>query len=257
MIAAALLLQVSAVPAPQITQEQVSEGHYRLRMVAPGISDVEEAQRLLLPTALSLCGESQMRFDHFEWVSNEQVSNASGQRTPRALALIQELYCGTPPAAPPEAAAPPDPNWQRSEAQEQAVLARTRAYFSAKDSGRYAEAYAMLTPALQADSDLQAWSQAASAFNSRAGTARGRQLIRVTWYNNPPQAPVAGLYAAVDFNGDFAGLHFLCGYVVWLLQTDGSWRLVREEQSSAAWADAPNASAAEIVQVRAQAGCRD
>ena len=30
---------------------------------------------------------------------------------------------------------------------------RTRAYFSAKDSGRYAEAYAMLTPALQANSE--------------------------------------------------------------------------------------------------------
>jgi hypothetical protein len=256
MFAIALFLQLSAAPAPRITHEQISDGHYRLRLVAPGISDVEEAQRLLLPTALGLCGDRRPYFDHLEWVSNEELANA-GRRAPVALALAQELSCGTPAPAPPETAAPPDPNWRQSNAQEQAVLARTRAYFAAKDSGRYAAAYAMLTAGMQADTDFERWSQAAGEINRSAGAARSRQLIRVTWYNNPPQAPVAGLYAAVDFNGDFADLHFLCGYVVWLLQSDGSWRLVREEQSMAARADAPDATAADIARMRTQVGCRD
>lgn len=257
MIATALLLQLSAAPAPQISHERVGEGHYRLRMVAAGISQVEEGQRLLLPTALQLCGALHPNFGHFEWVSDAEMARSSRQPSSSNLALIQELFCGTPPPAPAEDAAPPDPNWRQSEAQEQAVLARARAYFAAKDSGRFAEAYAMLTPGMQADSDFLTWSRATSEFNRRAGMARGRQLLRVTWYNNPPEAPVAGLYAAVDFNGDFAGLHFLCGYVVWRLQRDGSWRLVREEQNSAAHAAVPNASPAEIAQLRGQAGCRD
>jgi len=256
MLAIALLLQSSVTPAPLITHERVETDHYRLRMVAPGISNVEVAQVALLSTARELCGARQPHFGHFEWVANEALAPGATEATPGALALIQEVYCGREPPAPPETAAPPDPNWQRSEVQEQQILARTRAYFAAKDSGRYADAYAMLTPGMQAESDFTAWSRGVSDFNSRAGSAQGRRLIRVSWYNNPPQAPVPGLYAAVDFNGDFANLHFLCGYVVWLLQTDGSWRLVREEQSSATRADAPDADAAQIAQIRAQY-CRD
>lgn len=257
MIAIALLLQIAAAPTPQISSEALGGGHYRLRLAAPGISQVEEARRLLLPTAQRLCGALRPNFGHFEWVSEEQLTNSSDRSSADSLALIQELFCGSPPPAPAETAAPPDPNWRQSEAQEQAVLARTRAYFAARDSGRYAEAYAMLTPGMQADSDFLTWSRARSEFNRTAGTLQRRELIRVTWYNNPPQAPVAGLYAAVDFNGDFAGLHFLCGFVVWLLQRDGSWRLVSEEQNSAVRAAAPNATAAEIAQMRTQAGCRD
>jgi hypothetical protein len=257
VIAFALLLQIATAPAPQIGEEMMSDGHYRLRMMAPGVTSVEVAQTLLLPSALRLCGDRAPHFGHFEWVADAQISNVSGEQRPGALALVQELYCGTLPPAPADTAAAPDPNWRQSAEQEQVVRARTSAYFAAKDSGRFADAYAMLTPQMQADADLQTWSGAAADFNRRAGALRNRQLIRVTWYNNPPQAPVAGLYAAVDFNGDFAGLHFLCGYVVWLLQRDGSWRLVREEQSSAALADAPTASAAQIAQIRTQTGCRD
>jgi hypothetical protein len=257
VIALALFLQIAATPAPQISEEMMRDGHYRLRMMAPGITNVEVAQSLLLPSALRLCGDRAPHFGHFEWVANAQMSNVSGEQRPGALALIQELYCGTPPPEPADTAAAPDPNWRQSAEQEQVVRARTSAYFAAKDSGHLAEAYAMLTPQMQADADLQSWSRGAADFNRRAGAERSRQLIRVTWYNNPPQAPVAGLYAAVDFNGEFAGLHFLCGYVVWLLQRDGSWRLVREEQSSAALVDAPNASAAQIAQIRTQSGCRD
>jgi hypothetical protein len=256
-VIAILLFLQAAAGAPQISEERVGEDHYRLRMFAPGLANVEEAQRILLPTALHLCGARAPHFEHYEWVSNVEIANRSTQAAPAALALVQELYCGTAPPAPPQTAAPPDPNWRQSAAQELAVLARTRAYFAAKDSGRFAEAYAMLTAEMQADSDLQSWSRVAEAFNRRAGEAHGRRLIRVTWYNNPPEAPVPGLYAAVDFNGDFTGLHFLCGYVVWLLQRDGSWRLVREEQSSATRADAPDTTPAQISQIRAQVGCRD
>jgi hypothetical protein len=257
MIVAALLLQTSAAAAPQVSHEQIGEGHYRLRMIAPGISRVEEAQALLAPTAGRLCGSLPAHFGHFEWVSNEEVVNSSGRRTSQDLLLILDVFCGTPPPAPTETAAAPDPNWRQSEAQEQAVLARTRAYFEARDSGRYAEAYAMLTPAMQADSTLESWSRQASEYARRARASRGRQPTRVTWYNDPPSAPVHGLYAAVDYNGNFADLLFMCGYVVWLLQADGSWRLASEAQSAAARADAPNATAAEIAQMRAQASCRD
>lgn len=258
-LAVALLLQAQS-QAPAITHERIGEGRYRLRIVAPGISEVEQAQRLLVPEALRLCGSLPPAFGRYRWEGLERLESPGVGRAPESLTLDQEIVCGgviAPPPAPAETAATPDPDWQPTPAAEEAVRAATITYFAAKDGGRYAEAYAMLSPGNQATSPFASWSEQARDFNGRAGAVRDRRLIRVTWYNNPPSAPVAGIYAAVDFNRDFANLHFLCGYVVWLLQPDGSWRLVREEQGMAARAGAPNATPEEIARLRPQVGCRD
>lgn len=250
------LLQASA-PAPPVSHERLGEGRYRLRIELPGTADVGQAQRMLLPAARSLCGDLPPVFGHYSWQGSERLESAGAAREAVSLTLEQELACGAAEARPAEVALAPDPGWQPTPATEQAVLDTTRSYFAAKDSGRYADAYAMLSAGNQATTPIAAWSAQARSFNAGAGAVRGRRLIRVTWYNNPPSAPVPGIYAAVDFDGDFANLHFLCGYVVWLLQPEGRWRLVREEQSLVSRSEAHDATAEEIARLRPQVGCRD
>jgi hypothetical protein len=81
--------------------------------------------------------------------------------------------------------------------------------------------------------------------------------VAVTWYNNPPNAPVPGIYAAVDFVGAYDNLHLMCGYVVWLLQPDGTWRIVTLDEGVLSRADAPSPTAADLAQIRTLMRCRD
>ena len=253
MIAALIAAYLQGAP---VTHERIGENGYRLRIQVPNTSEVERAQTLLMPEAQRLCDGRTPYFGHYRWDGQERMDNQSGAREAVSLTLEQDISCGAPGPVPAQTAAAPDSAWQPSPADVEAVLDRTNTYLAAKDSGRFRDAYDMLSPTNQAMATFETWSGQARAFNSEAGASRGRQLIRVTWYNDPPGAPVPGIYAAVDFNGDFAGLHFLCGYVVWLLQPDGSWQLVREEQNRASRADSPDMTAENIARIRAQY-CRD
>ena len=61
----------------------------------------------------------------------------------------------------------------------------------------------------------------------------------------------------MDFVGRFEGLHFTCGYLIWQLQADRSWRLVTLNRATASREDAPTATAEEVAALRARMGCRD
>jgi hypothetical protein len=71
----------------------------------------------------------------------------------------------------------------------------------------------------------------AERFLSEAGKPGGVQFTRVTWYQDPHDAPEPGLYAAVDFTAHYADLELMCGYLMWHKLADGRFALVREEQN--------------------------
>ena len=102
------------------------------------------------------------------------------------------------------------------------------------------------------------WSRAAAEFNAQAGSPRGRRVVEITWYKDPEDAPEPGLYVAADFSADFEKLEFVCGYLMWQVQPDGRFRLVREEQNMAP----RRASGRAIAQIdrdplRTRMGCKD
>lgn len=260
MIASILAVFVAALQlsaTPEISHERIGENHFRIRFAATGVSDLGQAQAALVPTAERLCSPLPARLGRYNWEASEQLENAAGARAPGSIILHQEVHCGATVPEVEEPAAAPDPNWQPGPADERAVTQATEAYFAARDSGRYEEAYGMLTLGRRGDTTLEGFTSRVRTFNERAGARRGRRIIRLTWYNSPPQAPVPGIYAAADYSADFANLHFVCGYLIWLLQPDGSWRVIREEENNFWRSDAPNATAEEMAGIRAQIGCRD
>jgi hypothetical protein len=145
-----------------------------------------------------------------------------------------------------------------SRADQQAALAASYGYFAAKDEGRFSEAHNLLTDRMRARFPLPLWSQAARSFNTEAGRHRGRRVVEITWYQDPEGAPEPGLYVAADFSADFEKAEFVCGYLMWQIQPDGSFRLVREEQNMAP----KRASGRAIAQIdrdplRTRMGCKD
>jgi hypothetical protein len=135
------------------------------------------------------------------------------------------------------------------------VLDLTGRYFQARDSGRYRDAWNLLTPSMQEMSPLSEWQTARKAFNDRAGGGLRREPVKVTWYDNPANAPVAGIFAAVDFVGRADKLQIICGYLVWLRQPDGSWRITREEEGSIEDKPGVTSSPEQLDQAKAAMGC--
>lgn len=250
----AILLAAQAVP--QVESEPIDENRFRLSISGGGIGSIEAAQAALMPKARQLCGAKPVSFGTFRFTQTEKIAPPTAARSAASLKVEQELFCGTPKPTLDAAALPP-PGWEPSQADQQAVLAATYSYFAAKDRGRYAEAWSMLSNRMKEMSPAAGWQREAAAFNASSGGVRARRVTEITWYNNPAGAPQPGVYVAADYSGEFEKLEFICGYVMWLLQPDGSFRLVREEQNLLHKTTARNLASIDRQPLRAQMGCKE
>ena len=250
-----LALIFAAQAAHQIQSETIDADRFRLS-ISGRIDSVETAQAALMPTARKLCGGRPVSFGTFRFVQIQSGARPGAALFPVDVKVDQELSCGTPERTV-DAAAVQSPGWQPSEADQQAVLAATYAYFAARDRGRYPDAWSMLSNGMKQISPMAEWQRGAADFNAAAGAVRARRVVEITWYNNPPDAPRPGVYVAADYSGEFERLEFVCGYLMWLLQPDGSFRLVREEQNLLDKATAGKLASIDRQPLRAQMGCKD
>lgn len=251
-MSAILLLLVALAPEPQVEAEPLDANRHMLAMKTEARMKFEAAQASLVPIARRLCANRSFFLGAFKFAeqpegpgANPGVSQASFQ---------QELYCRGP-QRPSESAAAAAPG--PSQDQQQAVLKATYGYLAAKDSNRLSEAYAMLSRRAKRTTTEPDWIATTRDFNVRAGAVRARRVTDISWYNDPPDAPEPGLYVAADLSGAFENVEFLCGYIVWRLEPDGSFRLVREEQNFLERRRGAKLAPLDRAPLRAQMGCKD
>ena len=246
------LLIAATPPEFAIRSETIGEGRYRILLAAPGLT-LEQGQAAAMREAMRLCGGGPATLGHYRWQSEERTAGPVGQRTPVSLALEQEAACGAAPSPPVTGPT----GWAPSATDMTNVLDYTARYFAARDAGRYGEAWGLLTRSMQDMSPLSKFQTRLSGFNERSGGRAQRRPVAVTWYDNPPNAPVAGIFAAVDFVGEAEDLQLICGYLVWLRQPDGQWRLAREEEGTLERKVGRGMTAEQLAQAKAAMGCRD
>lgn len=246
------LLLAAISPAPAISSEKIGEKRYRIVLTAPGLT-LAQGQIRATQEAARLCGGYPVTLGHYRWRNEEKLDSSARSRTVLALTLEQEAECAL---APPPVVTRPT-GWKPGATDMKTVLDLSSRYFAARDSGRYRDAWNLLTPSMQEISPLPRWQAAHKEFNDRAGGGLAREPVKVTWYDNPAGAPVAGIFAAVDFVGKADKFHIICGYLVWLRQPDGSWRLTREEEGSLGHAPGVTSTAEQIAQSKAAMGCSE
>ncbi len=147
---------------------------------------------------------------------------------------------------------PVEPGNQKS-ARDQEVEDLTLKYLSQRDERKYADAYAMLTPAQQKNMSVDKWSEIIARFNDEAGAVIKRRLTKVRWFKDPPGAPT-GNYAAVEYSSVFANISVHCGYVVWH-DSPGMFRLSREDESFVDVATAKKLSPKELARAAIKLKC--
>jgi hypothetical protein len=241
-------------PVSHLDVERLADDEFLLVLTSFTSKTAQAGQQELQSQAQQLCGTKAASFGKYEFNLLESFSD--GGKDKGNLLLKQHLRCGDAQAAPAaSAASPAAPAFVASAEQIGRVEQASRLYFAARDQGRYAEAYALLSPVEKDITPFGRWQQRAQEFNARAGAPGERSIKKITWYRNPPEG-APGIYAAVDFDGRFANVALHCGYLAWQAQQDGSFLLVREEENVLDKAVADKLKPAEMDKVRATFGCR-
>ncbi len=243
-----------SVPESEIQVQRLGDDSFRLVLKSFRSRTVDAGQEELLAKAREVCAGKNIAYGKYEFETSEVVSPANAERKP--LLLKQEINCGDTATPPPPTVSLTnrDVQWRPTAAQAQRVERQTYAYFAAKDTGKYQEAYSLLSPTQKSTIPLDRWTALTAKFNSEAGDVRNRRIKKVTWYKDPPRTE-PGIYAAADFVSQFANVDIHCGYVVWHEQPDGSFLLVREEQNSISKDIQQQLKPGELEKIRSQFGC--
>jgi hypothetical protein len=231
--------------------EQIDASAYRIKITLPAVVRPDEAQALLAEAGAQLCSGQAFAWGHYEFETTQPPPEAKD--TSASTRFTQDLLCGEPVAR----TGTPAPKTPATDADRHDVEARTLDYLVNKDKGDFAAADAMFDPEVLAQMNTKRWRDDRRAFNAAAGLPEKRSILGVTFYDDPADAPQLGRYAAVDYRASFRDRSFYCGYVLWLRQADGSYRLTREEESVAPDAEVRKLSAEQLATLRQQPGCRE
>jgi hypothetical protein len=143
--------------------------------------------------------------------------------------------------------------WVPSEALEQQAHKAAIDYLADEDSGRVSEAYARFAEINRQHQPFADFSANVRRNNAKFGTVIEHRITSVTWTKNPAQAPVRGVYAAMDLISRYANIDRHCGYLV-LYQppSGGGFQIMREEINFMDNATAGQSSPAEVERMWAQ-----
>lgn len=180
--------------------------------------EIEVARR-----AADLCAGQQVRWGKFKF--DEEVGKLPGAGPSQVKSYRREFSCK---AADIRTYDPAPADWAATVGDEADVRAIFASYYGKRDGGDFAGSRAMMRPEVQGD--LAEWSEQMGAFNRELGKG-SRRLTKVSWYVNPETADRPGVYAALDFVGDYPSAHLYCGYIILYRLGAGEYEIVREEQN--------------------------
>lgn len=214
---------------PTIEVLDRGKGVYRLTLTATGTSDVSVGQQLLGPTASRLCRDKYPAFGKYTFHADESIAKPAAAGSTR-LVLTQEIACAADAPSTPSASPVPPRQARRPNPRDQAAAVGVfTKYLSGKDSGDYPRSYGLLSQSMKDAISAENWQNASRHFNTLAGRVISREVRRITWYDNPPSAPKAGVYVAIDYSSAYRNVDLHCGYVILYLVTPGSFEVAREE----------------------------
>lgn len=236
----------------QVQTHKLGPDQYELAVKLPPDVGPAQVQAILRPRAGQVCDGRAWQWGKYRFDSSKPLEAKPplvGQQT-----FVQEVLCGA--ALPVDATAVPAPKTPAGANDIRRVKESTLAYLVAKDNGDFTKVRTMLTkeaePYMQAD-----WSDQRAAFNQQAGLPTRREVVRLSWYDNPQGAIRLGRYVAADYRGDYKHAGFYCGYVLWYREADGGYRVVREEEGQISNETAKKTAPADLPALRKQVGCRD
>jgi hypothetical protein len=246
MLIVALLSFLAAAGLTQISVMKTGQNNYRIEVATFEAPDGSAVASAIAQRADELCAGKEVKWGKFSSTAN--LGKNPGSMPPSIEGYFQEFSCVQ---ADQRSYQPAPDGWTATAADEADVRDVFESYYRKRDRGDMEAALAMFASGV--NSDPLASAAAMREFNRQLGPGK-RRVVAVTWYVNPTTAQHAGIYAAVDFVGEYATAHFYCGFLGLYRRAPGSYEITREEQNIFhRGKDA--ADPAQVAQMRA-AACR-
>ncbi len=139
----------------------------------------------------------------------------------RFIATIFLLLCGIAHAE----------GWGPSSAEKAAVEKLIASYFEAINSSHYEQAYALLSPGMKELVPFERWKELDTHFQKVANGNPKYWNVKSTWYKDPPNASLPGVYAAFDLDCSYTNINICHEVVILHQQSDGSFLVMRHERN--------------------------
>ena len=260
-VTAVLLSTFGLASADEKVQVQEhGRGRYTLSTTLAATTDPAHGQLAIVPKAEELCGNLHPHYGQYRFESKTPAIAPGPALAATEFRYSQEIQCLETPelaAGQPAVTVPPAPETPPTAADEALIQRRTTEYLLAKVAVDARTAYSMLSEEMRSYASPAEWSAARNAFNAKAGTGATPTVVRLSWYDNPANAPTPGRYVAADYRVDYPSTAFTCGYVAWLLQGDGNYVIVREEEGQMTPDIMATLTPEQRSMIRAQLQCRD
>ena len=121
--------------------------------------------------------------------------------------------------------------WLPTDAQDARARETVARFVSAVDGGRAREAYDLLSPAMRAMTGLAQYEAYVQELGRISGSRIGRLAPRVSWYKDPPGAPLAGVYASFRISCEFSNLKSCDEEIMLHEQPGGAFLVMRSQRN--------------------------
>lgn len=264
-LAACVAAFLLSIPGPACADGKVQvqhhgSGRYTLTTRLAATTDPTHGQLAIVPQAEALCGDLHPHYGRYRFESLAPTLASEPARATAELRYSQDIQClETPEQASQQAAGtvPPTPATPPTAADEALIRRRTTEYLHAKAVVDVGTVYSMLSATMRSYASPKEWVATRNAFKAKAGTGAVPGVVSLSWYDDPVDAPTPGRYVAADYRVDYPSTAFTCGYVMWLLQGNGTYVIVREEEGLMTPDIMAKLTPEQRTTIRTQLQCRD
>lgn len=222
MILALLLSMQSVAGLPQVSL-QSSGDHHAVEVAEFDQSLASAVESEVARRAGEICSGRSVEWGKFRFDQN--LGKDPGAEPVKVTAYRREFRCTD---ASQTSFGPAPADWKARPSDEADVRRFFESYYDRRDAGDMKGALTMFRPGMPDDPD--SWATGIREFNKQLGEGR-RRVSAVAWYVNPEAADRPGIYAAIDFVGNYPAAHFYCGYTGLYRKGPASYEIVREEQN--------------------------
>jgi hypothetical protein len=140
-------------------------------------------------------------------------------------------------------------SWNPTAAQVTSAEATAKKFLNALDSGRYDDAYGLLTPRARSLTTEKQFEGDRTQWTKRQGRKKSLVITDLTWSKDPKSASAPGTYVAIGIAGRYSEMDRYCGFMTLLQSSSGGPFLVNRVEETAL----DNRTANQILKDKGQA----
>lgn len=247
-------LASSVAFAAEIAVRQVQQDAFEFVLTHSTRLSETEAQALIASVAAKVCKDLAPVLGQYKFEARESIGGNAGSSEPDTFTFIQQVACVHGTDIPRHQRRPVPLRPEESQRVQNDIRLRSEEYFRLIADRCFDDAYSQLSADVIGVDEAK-WKHEKQSFQLTAGEPLQISIVKVTVYDNPPEAPEPGLYVAADFSNVYKNIPIHCGYLMWFRSNGGSFSITREETGHVTAEQLKSIPTAQVPEIRRMLRC--